>query len=94
MQHLYVEGKGLHHARFWTLFVQVWFDVVPDLAVPMLFGTWFSDGFSRGIFSSERKFVPWHSHPAAILSSVHPQKLTLPQKATLISKNKLGKHVI
>lgn len=48
--------------------VRVWFEIVEAFAVDILLGTYFIDGYFRGIFLSERKVLPRHSALLQLLS--------------------------
>lgn len=45
----------------------VTFGVVDRLAVPVLLGSTFIDGYVRPVHLAERKFVPYYSPPVPIL---------------------------
>lgn len=66
-QRLSFDGPTL--LRLWhdNLNTQLWFEKEPNLAFYMLLGTSFMDHVICGNFPSERKRVPWHSQPVAIL---------------------------
>lgn len=78
---LALDGTIILHLRLGDLRVRVCFGVVPNLVVDFLLGTSFSDRFIRGIFPSERKIVPWHSHPVTILASQRPSATTATNNA-------------
>lgn len=86
------EQDTLSHV-FRVCLVRVWFGNVLELAVDMRLCTLFINQFVRGIVPSERKVVPWHSPPNAILSLHQHRKMTLSQKAALTIKKKLTGHV-
>lgn len=71
----------------------MWFDTVSDYAVDMLLGTLFFDRFIRNILSIKCKVVSRHPHLGAILSISHHRKLTMSQRASLISKSQRSKRV-
>jgi len=72
-----IEGVILLHVRVGELRVRVWFGVVSKLAVPALLGTSFIDSFIRAILPLDRKILPLHSPPVAILDSYTSSAVTL-----------------
>lgn len=64
-----MDNKILLHVCFDPLWVRFWLGIVPNAAVDMLLGSSIIGGFIRGIFPSERKFVPSSSYPVPILCS-------------------------
>lgn len=85
-------GEINFHVHFEVLYVRVLFGVVFNLAVDMLLGSLHIDSFIRGILPSNRKFVPWRSHPVAILSTNPLQKPASLHDAVPTGLDKPGKH--
>lgn len=54
--------------RIGSLHVNVWFEVVKNLAVDRLLGRPYIDYYIREVFPGERKVVFWHSDPVPILT--------------------------
>lgn len=71
-----MDGGILLNVRISAQCIQVFVDIVPNLAVSMLRGTLFFNGFLRRILFSERKVIPWHFHPVAISISPKISKST------------------
>lgn len=92
-QPLHVESKILLYVRFGSHCIGNWLCTVLDLAVGMLLGLSFNDGFVCNVLQSEQEADPWHSHPAAIILNNYHQTSTSSQGAGLISESELGKHV-
>lgn len=88
-----MKDKILLHSRFESVCVRVWYGVVPKLDVHMLLGISFIEKYFRFIFPFDRKVVPSHSQPVAILSANHHRVLTSSQEAPFICENNCGKHV-
>lgn len=66
-QLLTLDSFILLNLRLSGLQTRAWCGVAPLFAVNLLLGTPFIDSCIRGIFPSERKILPWQSHPVAIL---------------------------
>lgn len=49
--------------------VRTWFRVVENLTVDVLLGSFFIYRCIGGIFQSEHKVVPWHSHTLSVIAS-------------------------
>lgn len=64
------DGVKLIHVRLGDLCFKAWFGVVTRMEVPLLLGTRFMDRFVKIIYLQERKIVPFHSHPVAIVDSL------------------------
>lgn len=75
----------LLHLRLRKLSTRISFRVAPHLAVEIILGTSFTDRLVRGIFSSERKVVPWHPQAVAIL--VHKRTPQDTHKSSNVSPN-------
>lgn len=54
------------------LCTRFWFGTAPQLVVDMLLGIYFIKSFIRGMFTSERKVVLWHSPRIAIRINLKP----------------------
>lgn len=63
---LYMEGTILLHNRLGDLWIRVWFGIVDNLVIDILFGTLFIDRFICRIFPAEGKVVPWHAYSKAL----------------------------
>lgn len=62
-----LDGIILLFIRIGDFSVREWFGIVGNLALDILLGTSFIYRHIRGVFSSERKVVPWNSSLASIL---------------------------
>lgn len=78
-----MDGKILLHVCFAALCVQIWFGIVPNLAVSMLFSIPFIDRLISVIFPSKQKVVSWHSNPVAIPVSSVQFKSSTPTTAVV-----------
>lgn len=66
-QPLTFDGLILLYLRLKKLSTRVWFGVAPHFAVEILLEILFIDRFICENFLVERKVVPWHSEPLAVL---------------------------
>lgn len=82
-QPLDINDKILFHIHTGALSIQVWFGIVPNLALDLLLGTLFIDCFIGSIFPYKQKFVPCEIHAGAIfvlsmtLKSSNPNTLVI-----------------
>lgn len=60
-------SKKLFYVLLSALYVWIWFGIVHNLAVDMLFDMSSIDQFIHRLFPTERKVVPWHSCTVALL---------------------------
>lgn len=68
------------------------FAIVPVLAVGMPLDRLITSQVARGVFSSKRKVVLWHSHSVAFLSTYQLPQPAASQEATLIGESTLVDH--
>lgn len=72
-QTIQVGGIFLLHICLEDLIFRVWFSVVPNFSVPILFGTFYIDSFIRGIFPEDLRVLSFHSIPVSILVEIPNQ---------------------
>lgn len=90
MKILQLRGKMPFHVPFSALYISVWFDVVHDIAVDMVFDTSIIDRFSHAILLSKRKAVLLYCHPVSIL--VLPKQSKASNPASTVFKSALETH--